>query len=78
MHTALGIAERNMLAKPGPWATASPWPVALPPALFYGERLMPLSPDRKAAAAYLNRLKERPSFARVLKEAEPYFKLTPG
>jgi glutathione S-transferase len=27
--------------------------------------------------AYLDRLKERPSYARVLKEAEPYFKMVP-
>lgn len=30
LHTALGIAERNMVGKTWPWATASPWPIALP------------------------------------------------
>ena len=33
--------------------------------------------DPPAAAAYLERLKQRPSYARVLKEAEPYFRFFP-
>jgi glutathione S-transferase len=31
----------------------------------------------KNLAAYLERLKQRPSIARVLKEAEPYFAMVP-
>jgi len=37
----------------------------------------PFSDTHKNAAAYLDRLKERPSYARVLKEAEPYFAMIP-
>jgi glutathione S-transferase len=48
------------------------------PALFYGDLAEPL--DAAAfpkTAAYLERLKARPSFARVLVEAEPYFQFYP-
>jgi glutathione S-transferase len=37
----------------------------------------PLGPDEAGLAAYLGRLMRRPSFARVLAEAEPYFPLFP-
>ncbi|MEI9993694.1 MAG: glutathione S-transferase family protein [Rhizomicrobium sp.] len=48
------------------------------PALFYADRVMPLAKDFPATAAYLGRLKQRPSFARVLREAEPYSHLFPS
>ena len=48
---------------------------ATAPALFYAAKLMPLSGK---VSAYLERLKARPSFARVLKEAEPYFAMFPA
>lgn len=47
------------------------------PALFYGNKVEPLGEKHGNAAAYLERLKARPSVARVLAEAEPYFKLFP-
>jgi glutathione S-transferase len=50
---------------------------AAAPALFYTDKVMPLAQNHKNAAAYLERLMQRPSFARVLKEAEPYFALFP-
>jgi glutathione S-transferase len=37
----------------------------------------PFGPGRANVAAYLERLKQRPSYARVLKEAEPYFGMIP-
>ena len=39
---------------------------------------MPFGADAQNAAAYLHRLMQRPSFARVLEEAQPYFKMFPG
>ena len=51
---------------------------AAAPALFYADKVMPLSEARKIAAAYLERLMQRPSMARVLEEAQPYFKMFPG
>lgn len=50
---------------------------AAAPALFYAAKLVPLDSHRHLAA-YLGRLLERPSFARVLREAEPYFAMFPG
>jgi glutathione S-transferase len=47
------------------------------PALFYGDKVEPISGVRPNLTAYLQRLKARPSFARVLAEAEPYFKFFP-
>jgi glutathione S-transferase len=47
------------------------------PALFYANEVEPFGDDFANVAAYLDRLKGRPSVARVLKEAEPYFHLFP-
>lgn len=49
---------------------------AAAPALFYADKVQPLA-RHAHIAAYLDRLMRRPSYARVLKEAEPYFKLFP-
>lgn len=51
---------------------------AAAPALWYGTRNAPLNGAFPHIAAYLERLKARPSFARALKEAEPLFHLYPG
>ncbi len=50
---------------------------AAAPALFYASQRVPIGPDRPLTAAYLQRLKARPSYARALREAEPYFHLVP-
>jgi glutathione S-transferase len=50
---------------------------AAAPALFYANEVMPFGGSHKNAAAYLDRLKARPSYARVLREAEPYFAMFP-
>lgn len=50
---------------------------AAAPALFYAARNVPID-GRPKSAAYLERLKQRPSFAHALKEAEPYSHLYPG
>jgi glutathione S-transferase len=47
------------------------------PSLFYGNKVEPFGDAHKNVAAYLERLQARPSVARVLKEAEPYFKFFP-
>ncbi len=46
---------------------------AAAPALAYADCVTPMGPAHKAVSAYLDRLRARPSFHRVLKEAEPYF-----
>jgi glutathione S-transferase len=51
---------------------------AASPALFYGNLVHPIGDRYPGVAAYLERLKARPAFARVLREAEPYFSSFPG
>ncbi|HVT50398.1 MAG TPA: glutathione S-transferase family protein [Dongiaceae bacterium] len=46
------------------------------PALFYGNMVVPFGEHRNVTA-YFERLKRRPSIARVIGEAEPYFKYVP-
>ncbi len=50
---------------------------AAAPALFYGERALSFQAGHPRLAAYFERLRTRPSFARVLAEAEPYFQFFP-
>ena len=47
------------------------------PALFYGSTAEPFDSAHNNLAAYLERLKARPSVARVLQEAQPYFHMVP-
>ena len=51
---------------------------AAAPSLFYGGMVVPFGETRTNLAAYFERLKARPSFARVMKEAEPYFQMVPN
>jgi glutathione S-transferase len=49
---------------------------AAAPALLYANEVLPFE-GHANLAAYFGRLKARPSYARVLKEAEPYFAMFP-
>jgi len=51
---------------------------AAAPALFYADKVMPIAQSHPNAQALLERLKARPSFTRVLAEAEPYFQYFPA
>ena len=51
---------------------------AAAPALFYANKVMPVEDHHPHLARYLDRLTQRPSYARVLAEAQPYFALFPG
>jgi glutathione S-transferase len=78
MATALGMVENDMAGRA--WATGETFTLAdcaAAPALFYADRVAPLLPAYPNVAAYLDRLKQRPSYARTLKEAEPYFEFFP-
>jgi glutathione S-transferase len=62
------------------WATGDDFCLAdcaAAPALFYANEVMPFGDTHQNVAAYFSRLKARPSYARVLKEAEPYFAMFP-
>jgi glutathione S-transferase len=76
--TAYAIIEQEM--KTNTWAVGSQFSMAdcaAAPALFFANMVQPFSDAHKNVGAYLKRLMERPSFARVLKEAEPYFAMMP-
>ena len=76
--TSLGMVEQDMAGKT--WAVGGVFSMAdcaAAPALFYADKVMPLSAAHKVAGEYLQRLMQRPSMARVLEEAQPYFKMFP-
>ncbi len=79
LQTAYGMIDQDLAAKT--WAMGEAFSMAdcaAAPALFYANLVMPFGDPHPNAAAYLARLVDRPSFARVIKEAEPYFGLFPG
>ena len=78
LKTALGVIEAQVPGKT--WATGDAFGLAdcaAAPALFYADKVMPIAADFPNAAAYLERLKARPSVARVLVEAEPWLQYFP-
>ncbi len=78
MRKAFDIAEQAMQSRT--WAAGETFSMAdcaAAPALFYANLVVPFTVTHKALAAYFDRLKARPSYARVLREAEPYFDLFP-
>jgi glutathione S-transferase len=78
IQTAYGLIEGDMATKT--WAMGDAFTMAdcaAAPALFYANMAIPLGDAHRNVAAYLGRLMQRPSYARVLKEAEPYFKYVP-
>ena len=76
------IRQGNDLVAPmiaGPWAMGETFTLAdcaAFPALYYGDYATPLA-DWPALTAYLERLQARPSVARVLQEAQPFFQYFP-
>jgi glutathione S-transferase len=78
VRTAYAMIEGDMASKR--WAMGDDFSMAdcaAAPALVYGDKVMPLGGEFPSTAAYLKRLTERPSFARVLEEAEPYQAMFP-
>jgi glutathione S-transferase len=79
LDVALGMVEADTGAKR--WAMGDTFTMAdcaAAPALFYADKVSPFGDARPNTLAYLRRLRERPSFARVLEEAAPYFAMFPG
>jgi glutathione S-transferase len=78
MDRALAALEQQLPGKT--WIMGDHFTMAdcaAAPALFYADWIAPLAPKYTNVTAYLGRLKQRPSYARVLKEAEPFFKYFP-
>jgi glutathione S-transferase len=79
LATALTVVEHEVAGKA--WAAGDDFTLAdcaAAPALFYADKVMPLAGVYPNALALLERLKSRPSFARVLDEAQPYFQYFPS
>ena len=79
MRTALDMLEKDMASRT--WATGESFSLAdcaAAPALFYADKVMPIADDFPQVAGYLDRLMQRPAYARVLLEAQPYFSMFPG
>jgi glutathione S-transferase len=78
LRTSYRMIEAQMSA--GTWAMGEAFGLAdcaAMPALFYGNMVEPFGDAHKNVTAYFERLKARPSVARVLREAEPYFNMVP-
>jgi len=79
MRTALRITDNEMATRR--WAIGDHFSMAdcaAGPPLFFTNLMMPLADEFPHVSAYLDRLKKRPSFARVLAEAQPYLSMFPG
>ena len=78
LRTSYAMIEQQMAH--GGWAMGGEFGLAdcaaLPP-LFYGNMVEPFGAAHGNVTTYFERLKARPSVARVLKEAEPYFNMVP-
>jgi glutathione S-transferase len=78
LHTALTTLDADLASNT--WAMGETFTMAdcaAAPPLFYANEVMPFGETHRNVAAYFARLRERPSYARVLQEARPYFDLFP-
>jgi glutathione S-transferase len=78
LRTSYAMIDQQMAV--GPWAMGDDFSLAdcaAAPSLFYGNMVVPFDGGQKYLTAYLGRLQARPSFARVIKEAEPWFDMVP-
>jgi glutathione S-transferase len=78
LRTSYGMIEEEMATHR--WAVGEEFSLAdcaAAPSLFFANEVMPLGQEHANVVTYLGRLKARPSYARVLKEAEPYFAMLP-
>ena len=79
LRASYATIERDMAGRQ--WAMGEAFTLAdcaAFPALFYANKVEPFRADRPALTAYLDRLSTRPSIARVVEEAKPYFHMFPG
>jgi glutathione S-transferase len=78
LRVSLGMIDAEMAGRT--WAMGDEFTMAdcaAAPPLFYIDKVFPLGGEYKNAAAYLRRLLERPSYARTIEEARPYFSMFP-
>lgn len=75
---AYRVIEERMASKP--WAAGETFGIAdcaAAPALFYAGIVCPFPTTHQHLASYFERLLARPSFRRVIAEAQPYYELFP-
>ncbi|WFP77793.1 glutathione S-transferase family protein [Mesorhizobium sp. WSM4906] len=83
LRNSYAIIEEEIRAKEmqgKTWAVGETFSMAdcaASPALFYANKVEPFGDKFPAVKRYHDRLLERPSFVRVIEEAQPYFKLFP-
>lgn len=78
LATAYGMIDAEMATKT--WAMGDDFSMAdcaAAPALFYAREVLPFGDTHKNVAGYFDRLMNRPSLARAVKEAEPHAHLFP-
>jgi glutathione S-transferase len=78
LQKSYAMIDKEMSGKT--WAMGDAYSLvdcAASPALFYANTVMPFDRGQRNLAAYFDRLMARPSYARTLKEAEPFFKYFP-
>jgi glutathione S-transferase len=78
LQSCYGMIDREVATRT--WAMGEVFSIAdcaAAPALFYANTVMPFGDENKNLTAYFDRLTARPSLARVIKEAEPYFRMFP-
>ncbi|MER8500644.1 MULTISPECIES: glutathione S-transferase family protein [unclassified Mesorhizobium] len=78
LRSSYAIIEQDMQSTT--WAVGASFTMAdcaAAPALFYANKVEPFGDEYPAVRRYHDRLLQRPSVARVIEEAQPYFKLFP-
>lgn len=78
LRTALDMIDREMATQR--WTAGDAFSMAdcaAAPALFYANMVAPFGDTHGNVARYFARLMARPSFARVVKEAQPYLAMFP-
>ncbi len=78
LKVSYGMIEAQMAS--GVWAMGEQFTIAdcaALPSLFYGSMVEPFPANHGRLADYFERLKARPSVARVIGEAGPYFAMVP-
>lgn len=79
LTTAYDVIDRDMVKKP--WAMGDDFTMAdcaAAPALYYANLVQPFADTHANVSRYFDRLMARPSFARAVKEADPYRKMFPA
>jgi glutathione S-transferase len=78
LKTAYGMLEARL--QDGAWAAGRHFTIAdcaAGPPLFFANMLVPFEEEYPVLAAYFERLRRRPSYARVLDEARPFLHMVP-